>query len=386
MFSLHFRLAVSTVALFSIAVVCPQIRAQPSYYSPPTGFLADVTSPRSLAMGGCVVMTVEPHSPLYNPASLGLIHFDRKFTLSLPSKTDWNFWENMHDVTTVSTVSIGSSRTLRRPDQFGQISVSVGAAYSYLKYSNQSGAGAGQEIYNSSSHNFSAGVGIEMTRAVRLGIGYTIKRVSVNLGPSTELGPEGPEGHSNAYDLGVIAEARVHEFWPHKFYLNRSQSHFAHVELTTTVGYVRANSGHHVAFDASTYDVELPKFTRLGYGMYTALLVNQSSIFSFRLVTETEKDDMYGFRPIPKSGREFGFLGAFYYRTGSFDESNLKTKGYGFSLHGLVSCAETAGLLHRGGWLKNHLLDNLDVTLDYAHLEIGGPIDNTKLLALTLTL
>jgi hypothetical protein len=358
-----------------------------------------INSPRAVAMGGCSADFVGAESPLYDPAGLGLFHLDHVLSLQLPNSTKW-LPEVTSDLRLRSWgLSAGISYKIVKQSDSLPFNIAVGVAYSRLKMdygefiiTNVNGDPLSSVKPYDKTDNFSAGIGLELYRVLRVGAGYTYKRVNSKLaqqGAGVERSSATASG--NAHDFGVIAQARLLTLVPHRLYFGDSKQYYAHMELTPSYAYVKANIGDSLVYNDASQPDALPKVSREGPSIYASLDINQSTLASFRWTKETESELADDSTVANKHGYELGALGVFYYRSGKLQHfmggSDFDTHGFGLSLSGLVSWLTTLGTLDTGKSMVYSLLSDVDITFDYAvwHSK-NNALDNTKFYKLTVAI
>jgi hypothetical protein len=137
--------------------------------------------------------------------------------------------------------------------------------------------------------------------------------------------------------------------------------------------------------------------------LYLAANINRSTLVSGRLLTETgEISQHYRINPGPwipafkpssgsptgtydltRTGYELGLLETFYYRRGRLSDESLwygdaSTYGYGVSLNGIVGWMINLGVLNPGHNLLGFVLNNLDLSYDYARVTGDRYVETSK--------
>jgi len=345
-------------------------------------FLTIVNFPRANAMGDCVINLVDEEAALYNPGILGLFHLNKILGVSFPNNTKW-LPELAEDVQVNSySVSGGLSSKLLWKNWKSKLTFSLALAYSNLKIdygtiacTNESSNVVSYFNPVEKADNYTIGAGVEYY--VRLGIGYTYKKINSRLGPSRRSGT----GEANAYDLGVMAEFPLFDIIQYQIPLDQSNKYFMKFALTPSVAYVRANKGDDIYYINVAQSDPLPKMSRTGISVNGAVKIKNSTLACFTLTKETQKDLVGKSFKVKKNGYEFGLLGVFYVRGGRFKDDppdrNVKTSGYGISLNGLVSWLFTLDRIHIKNDLLEHIVKSLDVSYDQAKYS-GDVLSNTK--------
>jgi len=235
---------------------------------------------------------------------------------------------------------------------------------------------------------YSVGVGIEYF--LRLGAGYTHKKIESHLGEAgagIEIGVGTARG--TAHDFGIIAELPFSELIPHKIYLKQSDKYFLHFDLTSSFAYVQANIGDDMAYLDAAQSDPLPKVSRTGLSLYMAININNSPLFSGRFVSEMERHLFSRPNKTIKGGYEFGLFGMVYYRAGRFRDMppnrEVDTYGVGFRLQGLISWLDTFEKIGVENGFLSYLVKNLDLSYDFAKYD-GGALSDTKFFKLSLSL
>jgi len=353
-------------------------------------FLLVTNSPRANAMGGCIVNLVDEQAALHNPGALGLFHLNKTIGVSFPNNTKW--LPELADDLRLKTwgISVGVSERQVRPSHKRRLNWSIALAYSRTKMDygrfaitepNSPEVLGYFDSWDKADY-YSIGIGIEYF--LRLGVGYTHKKIESHLadfGSGSESGAGSASG--TAHDFGIIAELPFSELVPHKIYLRESDKYFFHYDLTPSFAYVQANIGDDIAYiDASQAD-PLPQISRTGVSLYTAINLSNSVLSSWRFVLETERY-LYS-RPdkMTNTGYEIGFFGTIYYRAGTYRE--VDTYGLGFRLQGVISWLDTFGKLGSENRFLSQLVRNLDLSYDFAKYD-GSALSDKKFFKLSLSL
>jgi len=346
-------------------------------------FLRLVNSPRANAMGECVVNLVDEQTLLYNPATLGLFHLDKTFSLSFPNKTKWLPMLGLDLSFKAWGLSGGGSYKLLHPNEKSRFNLSLGLSYFQTKLDygtivRMDELGQLQSPFHSyeASDNFSIGLGFDFRHLFRVGVGYTYKKINSHLAPRDSVSRPGEgkgEGKAKAHDFGLIAELSLHQLMPHKITLGQSEKYYLHFDVTPSFAWVNANVGDDISYKGTEKGDPLPKIRRTGFSLYLAANVSNSALFSTRFIKEVEKDLVETDEKVSKTGFELGLLNIVYFRKGRFKDEpanrDVKTSGWGFSSKGIVSWLYTLDIIHIENKLLDRFVRNLDFSYDYAHYD-----------------
>ena len=339
-------------------------------------FLKIVNDPGAVAMGNCAVNNIDAQSALYNPGAMGLFHFEKNFSISLPNNT--MYLKELTDNLRLKTISISGGITLKQLNKsfHHKFNASLSFAYSRQKISygeieitNTQGEELGTNKPFEKASNYSIGLGLEYY--ARIGIGMSIKKVNSSL--SFNLNPNSIErisAKTTGYDLGVIFELPLGEIIPIELPLGARNINF---DLIPSYAYVQANSGNDLIILQDRFpdiNFKLPKISRKGYSVFGSINLDESSLFSYRLVSETEEDLVNeDVEDIEKNGSEIGFLGIFYYRWGKYEDRlgpiDIKTSGYAINLKNIIKWFDTVGPGYNSKTAR-YISDHFDFIFEYA--------------------
>jgi hypothetical protein len=386
----------SCLVLGIVMILALSMIATTSFAQIAVGYLILNDSPRGVGLGGCSINLVTPESPLYNPAGLGLFHLDHVLSVSLPNSTKF-YPELVSDLRLQSWgASGGMSFRQLRLNETSRFNVALGLAYSrfkidFGKFAITDPYGTVIDTYDSydKTDYFSGGLGLEF-RPLRIGFGYTYKRIKSVLGyGGTGIGRSSGTATSNAHDYGYLAQIRLHELAPHKWYFDQAQKYYAHLELTPSYAYVKANVGDSMAYLEAAEKDPLPEVTHRGPAVYGAIDINQARLISVYWTSEIWKAS-YAETEAKPHGLELGVGDIFFYRTGKFVQpmvDPVDSKGYGFSLSGVVVWLDVLGQADTNHSVVGRWARRLDVRFDYAKLSGANSVfDNTKYYKITVSL
>jgi len=344
---------------------------------PTVTFLRLVNSPRAVGLGKCSITLVDEQSSLYNPGALGLFHLDKIAGFSSPSSTDWLPETDIDATYKTWCVSGGLSYRLFRPHGEKGINASLAMARSHQRFNygtlattTERGDTLGYSYPYDETDNYSIGLGFELDRVGRLGLGYTHKEIYTDL---DMLYTSGDNREGSATDFGVILEILPLELLSiqaHKEPLERRGMYY---KLEQSVAYVLANVGDDIKYAWDSRLQPLPKSRRIGVSTYLAVYRREAILFSGRLVGEIEKDLVWEkAKNIYKGGVELGFLDIVFIRGGWVNrvQSDLHytTLGFGVSLNGAVVWLGQMEKLRLPDNFWGRLVRNLNVSYDFAVL------------------
>jgi hypothetical protein len=327
-------------------------------------------SPRSIALGGCGVTVISAETPIYSPGGLGIYSLDHILAVQLPNNTDHaNSWYR-HNWYRTWGVMAAPSYPIKKRDSSSQWKLSLGLAFSHISYEEPLGIYATVVGYDQ-VNCYSGALGVEYRKFVRVGIGYTFKRTSSHLPFATRKTYAGPltqvMASSTARDEGVVGQLNLHSLIPKGLYLGHAKKTLLHLEIIPSYGYVKSNIKEPVAaFDTASYN-PLVRTTAVGGSFFTAIKVNEASVFSFFWCQETSNAGAWD--EIKPHGIELGIGGILFLRQGSdqywYGYGNKGT-GIGFSLRGVTTWLATFSVINRIHGPIGEFVRRLDVTFDYA--------------------
>ncbi len=336
-------------------------------------FLRIVNEPGAVAMGNCAVNNIDGQSALYNPGAMGLFYLDKNFSFSLPNNTIW--LKELTDNLRYKTFSIGGGVTLKQLNKsfHDKFNASLSLAYSRQKITygevtatEPSGEFLGINYPYEEASFYTIGLGVDFF--AQLGIGYTIKNVKSELGPSPFGG--GGIAKATAHDFGIIANLPFGEIFPLEITIGKHKSHKINFDFTPSYAYVKANSGDDITYFAGAETNPIAEIKRTGYSIYSGINLDQSSLFSYRVVNETEEDLVTAdAEDIDKEGREIGILGILYYRWGQYSDDfgniDIKTSGYAINLKNIIKWFDTIGPGYSNK-IERYITDRFDFIFEYA--------------------
>ncbi|MCP4582042.1 MAG: hypothetical protein GY839_10515 [candidate division Zixibacteria bacterium] len=356
-----------SIILFSLIVLIfimfGQLHAQEyKHYIPNLVFVSLINSPAAIGIGKCTITLKDEEAVLYNPACLGLLHLNSIFAITLPSSNNYYPPGNYK----LKTFSISSGIQSKRiwPQHFRKHNFCLALAYSKLvyDYGDITGHVPGYGLINyHPSHRYSNySISAAYENSIRIGLGYThrIIRSSYYYPDTLEL---------NSYDFGIILELPIAIAIKRDRISNRINDFNLDWEFTPSIAYTINNF-----CDESQHRVFLPQRAKFGISIYNELKLNKSVIISARLSYENEQKRII-FRTFLRTlytryGAEIGFGDAFFIRFGrdntSYDADN--TSGYGFKSRGIVSWLSTMNIIKPKNRLLNFILDNFNISYDYA--------------------
>ncbi|MEK7775729.1 MAG: hypothetical protein AAB305_07580 [Candidatus Zixiibacteriota bacterium] len=338
----------------------------------PFNFLLESNSPRAIAMGGCAINSVTPESPLSNPAALRLFHLDHLASVNFPNSSKLLSGLGVNDLRFRTWgVSGGSSlKSLKNADSL-PINFSVGLSYAYRKtdygtiYLTKEYAGAidSFEAYDEMNY-LSAGIGVEIHRFLRIGVGYSYRILEFLSMPASSFGWGKLKG--NTHDYGFIAQVRVHELARRKSALSQPNSHRLQLELIPSYAMVKINDGGSMSYENGPGPFPFGmEATNSGASIFASLDLNAARLVS---VYWTQKANSR--TSIQSHGMEFGLADMLFYRFGrSGSSGHSETKGAGISLGGLMAWLEEWGKLDTEHSSVHRFMRKLDIRYDYAERE-----------------
>jgi len=359
-------------------------------------FLRIVGSPQATSMGGCVANNINEQSALYSPGAFGLLHLDKNFSVSFPSKIKW--LPELTDDIRLKTFGIsgGYSFLVLNGDKQSKQKLSVGVAYSTLKLDygyiariDEQGNYLGTFNAYDNSANYSLGVGFEYY--VKIGIGITYKSIEsklVALGGGTESGYSIAKG--SAIDYGIMIEFPLSNIT--SLSSQDKTNNGINFDLVPSISYVKANIGDDIYYIDVAQADPLPKLSRTGFSIIGKVNRDSLSLFSIRFAYEIERS-LYGHSKdkVFRTGYELGILGFLDCRLGHVDDDpgdiHINTYGFGISLNGITSWLNTSKSGNKNKTIK-YLFDNLDVTFSYAKYADDDieALSNTKFINISLSI
>lgn len=237
---------------------------------------------------------------------------------------------------------------------------------------------------------YAAAAGVEYY--LRLGIGYTYKRISSNLSP-TGAGGEIRElaAKATAHDYGVIAELPLIDLIAPRLSSREFDSSGLSYTLTPSYAYVKANISDSITYPGASQSEKLPTVNRNGIVLFGSVNVKSSSLLSFKICREIDKKLVGKATKLTRHGFEIGILGFAFIRSGSYDDENgnahVNTSGFGLSAAGIISWLKQSNILRLRNDLVGNVINRVDLAFDYAsysgvrNLAVG----NTKFYGLRLS-
>jgi len=361
-------------------------------------FLRISHSARANGMGECVVNMVNEESVLYNPGSLGLLHLRKVFAVTAPIKTKWlpELTDDLRLKTFNLSGGLSTQRIGSKPHK--KLNFALALAYSTVRLD------YGSIVLTGETSSDSIGVVHPYDKAdcytvagaveyyVRIGIGYTYKRIHSELGvvgAGQEVGHG--DGKGTAHDYGVVVEFPIGELVSSSLQTGDTSKHNLGLALTPSVAFTKANIGSGIKYKDAAQADRLPKVSRLGLSVYSAIKIGKATLGSLLLAVEKEKDLFGDKAEMQKRGLELGIFGMVYLRVGKYDddagEVHTNTSGFGVSLGGAIAWLENLEILRLKDDFVGRAVGNLDLTFDYAKYgdDPDHPLSNTKFLGLSFS-
>jgi len=270
--------------IFNFAAIIPYASAQSEAA---VLFLLIQPSLRANGMAGASVASSE-HDPLsvaFNPAHVGLATLNRSFQFEFyPSKTNWLPQFNLDDLNfDAKSFLIGYKFKIN-----SRIPASIGAGYTrvFINLGTQNITDETNEIiatFQSSEHAdiFSFGIGVDL--GLKIGIGFSFKRIESNLASGIGLEVGSGQVTANAYDFGFIAHLpilqSISKLTDKSFKIGQRFQPF----ILSGFGFSRSNFGDEISYiDAAQAD-PLPRVARMAVSVNTGIRYLIEDL-SFRLV------------------------------------------------------------------------------------------------------
>jgi len=349
-------------------------------YSGGVQFLRIANSPEANGMGTCVVNQVNEESAYYNPGSLGLFHLDKVIAVTFPSNTKWV--PDLADGARFKTwhASGGVSDRLITGRSEGRFNASRGLAYSYVRFDYGEFIWSdpwGETLSTYEAYDvakcYTVGLGLEYY--LRLGIGYTLKKIETKLAEQSAGTEEVLAfARADAHDYGLIVELPVESWFTNGIVLHDSPGRRMCLRLTPSFAYVRSNIGDDIEYIDAAQSDPLPTVRRIGFSVAGALNWNEKECLAIRGVLESETL-LLGDRPkATKKGVELGALGTAYFRLGGTDDVmiNGTTWGFGFRLRGVFQWLRLVEKPQYARGLPGYLARHLDLSFDFARWAGAG--------------
>jgi len=351
-----------------------------------------VNSPRANGLGRCSINLVDEQSPLNNPGALGLFHLEKIFAASLPSNTKWlpNFADDIRLKTT--GISGGVSYQLFNPVADVGYNFSFGLAYFQKTFElaipfGERDPGEFNYInrYDRADY-YSLGLGFQLERFCRVGIGLTYKQILSELSAPMDF-----EARSTPFDLGIIVELPLMGVLQPANAKSASRDNGPRFELAASFAFIQSNMGDDIAYDGDDYTDPLPESRRMGISIHSALHRGVATIGSGRLIGEIEEDN----KPdnVLKGGLELGLLNIVFLRGGHYDDDqggvHHTTLGLGLSLNGVIAWLEELDSIQLQDDVMGRLIRNFNVSFDYARFFAEGEeqaVDNTEFFKFNISL
>lgn len=360
-------------------------------------FLGISNSARANGMGECVANMVNEESVIYNPGSLGLMHLGKVFAVTAPFKTKW--LPELADDLRLKTFNLSGGVSLQRIGSKvdKRLNFALAAAYSTVRLDygeigivDETNADVTGYVYPYDvAKCYSVAVAVEYY--VRIGIGYTYKRIYSELGVVGAGRAVISDGRATAHDYGVVVEFPIGELIGRRLQTEETSKRTLGFALTPSVAYTKANIGNPIEYRDAAQADRLPKASRLGSSVYSAIKIGKATLGSLLLATEKEKDLFGDNAEIHKRGLELGILGTVFLRAGKCDDDaggvHTNTSGFGVSLRGAIAWLESLEVLRLKNDFVGRAISNLDLTFDYAKYgdDPEQPLSNTKFLGLRLS-
>jgi hypothetical protein len=228
---------------------------------------------------------------------------------------------------------------------------------------------------------------------VRIGVGYTYKRVTSRLfSHRGSVETVVVDGKATAHDFGVAAELPIGELISSGVQANQTSKRNLGFALTPSLAMTIVNMGDDIRYKDVAQTDNLPKARRLGMSVYSAIKIGKATLGSLLLAVEEEKDLFGDKNKMQKRGVELGILGMVCLRAGKYDddagEIHINTYGAGFSLGGAIALLEGLEVLRLKDNFLGRTISNLDLTFDYARYDDdpNQALSNTEFIGIRLSL
>lgn len=332
-------------------------------------FLTINNNARTAGLGNANIGPVDESSPLYNSAAMGLYYFDHTFAFSKSNKTGWlpRLTDDLY-LTSRST-SIGASLKQLMPRSRLPFDLSFGLAVSKLKvdfgeFTVTDAGGNVLRIYDAYEKAEVTSFGLGLKRVVRLGFGYSHKKLSSSIFP---------EAKGTAHDWSFMAQLPVHELLEGRLRFFDKDEEF-NLRLTPSYAYVKANIGDSVVYGSLGGQLSpLPETEKKSWSILASLDLKQASLLSYRYQDETGEMDQ---NKTSRKGTELGIGGFYYIRNGSYKDPlgaiDIETDGWGLSLRGLLDLAHQFRIIDRVEGPLGFILDRIDIRVDQAEYSGDG--------------
>jgi len=363
-------------------------------------FLNLVNSARANGMGACAIDLVNEESALYNPGGVGLFHLDKTIAVAWPQSTKWIPTLTSGERLKSYTLSAGMSSQRLHWGKNPLLNVSLAFAFSRLELDDNS---LGDPMFRRRDRADCYTVAIGVDYLIRVGIGYTYKRVTEDLTmswyPYSSSYSFSSSFVANGRDVGITVELPLWRVW-HLKHPQKALEPPPAVRIMPRCTYVIANRGTGRLTGSgndpvSESDIPLSGVSRKSLSLHASYTKNDLALVSVTLVGEIEKE-RFGGDKAQKRGVELGIFEMVYGRVGNLKDNRLgshgtdiNTLGFGFSLNGLNKYTRIIERVHPSQTRLRWLLANLDVRFDYARY---GGNDNqayyydTKFYKLTISL
>jgi hypothetical protein len=247
-------------------------------------FLLLNPSPSFSAMGatGTALPTEDPFGFIWNPAQLGLTSQTNNLSfIFYPSKLEWiPVWNADLEL---SSIALNAGYNFK--DLIG-FPLSFGFGYSNVEL--DFGNLGGTDSYKAYSF------GLGMDYFVQLGIGYTIKDVTSDLGSLSGAEKEPGIAETAANDFGILLNVPVIKLINNKMQVQLDENLNALPTFNFSMGYSKSNIGDEISYIDHAQADPLPRMDRLGYGISTGfdLVSDNFRINAFNLSFTVEADDI----------------------------------------------------------------------------------------------
>ncbi|MBI5266044.1 MAG: hypothetical protein HY851_02315 [candidate division Zixibacteria bacterium] len=351
---MYVRTATVAVIIFAVALIRPCL-AEP--FLGPAEML--INSARANGMGGCVTTIVDEQSALYNPAALAVFHLDKSVSVAFPSTSE--FVEGYSGSRLGSwSMGAGVSTISLFPGRRGSPHMSIAAAYSQL-------------TLRSNQYSRSHSLGFAIDYFIRLGVGYSYKKLKVGLPTYFD---DGYYDNGRSHDWGFYGDIDL-------MHISRNPRTFdstgnkAGLSFIVAFAYVRGNAGGiEVTGPHSYFRNEHLEYRRSGQSIAVSKWSRRGELVSFRLVRESEEQG--SFKPpgelmprLENWGGEFGLFGAAFLRLGHmeswfFENPGTNMIGFGFSFASAYRWLIAPGNASTATGMAR-LINRIDIRADFSN-------------------
>lgn len=345
-------------------------------------------SARSIGMGGVPLPYADGLSAVHNPSGYAFQFTDRLVSFSQAEKTAWltEFTNDLY--LKQSSFGVGYSLSQLKPERKSRLDISVGLAYTNLKfdYGTMYVTDEGGVVIDTvnpndkiSAYTFSVG----FSYYLELGVGVNHKKVSGGF----VIGGRPQEfvtASTNISDVAFCARLPIHELLPRMLNVNNNPYFPLGFKLTPFISRVESGDNNKYLYQSDRVSSALPEIVHKTRGFDLSAEIGNAPLLSLSYGTDdqelTVEDDLSN---ADREGTEIGLAGTFFIRSGSYkstdDDINIDTDGWGLSSRGLVDWLIARKVIRPTGNLLGYLLNRVEIRYDHAKYSTdNSAIDNTK--------